>query len=188
MVAETYREFPQQTNQLELVNTEERIVYLCGEIDEYMARNVVMGLYSLKAKNNSRIRLLISSGGGSLWWGNSITDAIRDIRLNGVQVDAHVFGWSCSAAMFPLLASDRRTASPNAILMVHGMRDVASGDMRNIDTEQALNQRLVAQQAKMLASCSRTEYEEWMHKLRDSLPIYYSAEEAVAEGLIHAVS
>ena len=161
-----------------------RIVHLCGEVDEDLTRKVINGLYALNVQESScPIDLLITSGGGGLLEAQAIADAIADIATR-FTVNGYVRGQAMSAAMYPLLACTKRFATRSSVLMVHGFTDGVQGDMRHVEVTQAINQKLVLEGARMFALRTGKPESYWLPILRDHLPRYYMAEEAVEEGLI----
>ena len=166
-----------------------RIVQLNGEIDEFVSRRVIGGLYQLHGiDRDAAITLLISSEGGLLLDAQAIADAIADVQHRGTPIVGRVHGQAMSAAILPLLACSHRETSPDALLMVHGMTtDAGLNDLRNQEAELAVNNRLTSRMAAGLALRTARDIGYWLPLLHDRLPHYFFAEEALAEGLVDEV-
>ena len=163
------------------------IVTLCGEIDEWLTRKVIYSLYYLHGLGRGEITLAITSAGGSVLDAHGIADTIADVVRRGTRVIGRVHGLAMSAAIFPLLACSTRVASRNAMLMIHGLEGIQIADVRNQEADLVANTKLVAIQAEILGSRSNKPIDYWLPVLKDRLPTYYTATEALEWGLIDEV-
>jgi ATP-dependent Clp protease protease subunit len=108
----------------------DRIVFLVGPVEDYMANLVVAQLLFLESENPDKdIHLYINSPGGSVSAGMSIYDTMQFIRPN---VSTLCIGQAASMGAFLLLAGaeGKRYALPNSRVMLHqpsgGSRGVAA--------------------------------------------------------------
>lgn len=179
-----------ETGYGELVCAEARLIQLPGHIDEAVAQRINRGFYELAKQGDAAITLLISSGGGGVYAATSIADTIAHVRsISSVKVVGRVHGYAMSAAIYPLLACDERESSPNAMFMVHGMRDSQLGlDMNAMRAEQAANEELVRMQSEWLGARTKRAASDWIAILNESTPRYYTAAQALEEGLVDSVT
>ena len=172
----------------EILCPEANTVLLTDEIDDYLARKVIYSLMYLNATlpMATPIYLVIASGGGDLFAGQAIADAVRIVAKNR-EVHGRVVGYAMSAAVFPLLSCTTRTASRHAFLMVHGLDSLNHGDIRSQEAEMALNKKLAIMHGEQLAERTGKPLSYWEPILADHMPHYYTATEALEEGLIDTV-
>ena len=97
----------------------ERVIFLVGPIDDYMANVIVAQLLFLEAENPEKdISLYINSPGGVVTSGLAIYDTIRYIRP---EVSTVCIGQAASMGSLLLTAGapGKRYSLPNARIMVH---------------------------------------------------------------------
>lgn len=169
------------------VCTDTRQLYLCDELEVESGLGVLRGLYQL-AQHKEPIRVVINSPGGSVTWGHALAQAFENVKAKGVDITAVVYGEACSAAIFPLLVCETRTAAEGAVIMVHGLTTYSSGDVRNQEADAKVNMKLIEYQAQQLAARTKHNVAYWRRLLKDNTPVYYTAEEALAEGIIGSIA
>jgi|TARA_B110000263_G_scaffold178360_1_gene156056 ATP-dependent Clp protease protease subunit len=108
----------------------DRIVFLVGPVEDYMANLIVAQLLFLESENPDKdIHLYINSPGGSVTAGMSIYDTMQFIRPS---VSTLCIGQAASMGAFLLAAGEagKRFALPNSRMMLHqpsgGSRGVAA--------------------------------------------------------------
>jgi ATP-dependent Clp protease protease subunit len=108
----------------------DRIIFLVGPVEDYMANLVVAQMLFLESENPDKdINLYINSPGGSVTAGLSIYDTMQFVKPN---VSTLCVGQAASMGAFLLAAgaSGKRYALPNSRMMLHqpsgGSRGVAS--------------------------------------------------------------
>jgi len=96
----------------------DRIVFLCGEINDTTSNLVVSELLYLDSLNHEEICLYINSPGGSVTAGFAIFDTMNFIES---KVRTIVIGLAASMAAFLLSSGEKglRSALPNAEIMIH---------------------------------------------------------------------
>lgn len=112
---------------------EDRIIMLCGEINDEMASSIVAQLLYLESlDNNSDIYMYINSPGGSVSAGLAIYDTMNYIKCD---VSTISFGMSASMAAFLLAAGTKgkRCALENSEIMIHQPLGGASGQASDIE-------------------------------------------------------
>ncbi|WP_040063124.1 ATP-dependent Clp endopeptidase proteolytic subunit ClpP [Pseudomonas batumici] len=97
----------------------ERVIFLVGPVEDYMANLVVAQLLFLEAENPDKdIHLYINSPGGSVTAGMSIYDTMQFIKPD---VSTLCIGQACSMGAFLLAggAAGKRHCLPNSRMMIH---------------------------------------------------------------------
>jgi len=163
----------------------DRIVFLCDEVNDATASLVVAQLLLLEAQDPDKdSSLYINSPGGSVSAGLAIYDTMNFIKCD---VSTICIGMAASMGAFLLSsgAKGKRFALPNSEIMIHqplgGMQGQASDIKIHADhiikTREKLNKIMAENSGKPLEIIERdTERDNFM-----------SAEEAAAYGLIDRV-
>lgn len=97
----------------------ERVIFLVGQVEDYMANLVVAQLLFLESENPDKdIHLYINSPGGSVTAGLSIYDTMQFIKPN---VSTMCLGQAASMGAFLLAggAEGKRFCLPNSRMMIH---------------------------------------------------------------------
>jgi len=164
----------------------ERIVFLNGPIDDGVASLVCAQLLFLESENPAKeISLYINSPGGVVTSAFAIYDTMQYIRS---PVATLCMGTAMSAGSFLLMAgaAGRRTALPNASIMLHqpsgGFQGKVSDIERHAEDMIRTKRRLNALYAR---HCGRSLDEVERTLDRDS---FLSAEEARAWGIVDHVA
>ena len=113
----------------------ERIVFIVGPIDDYMANRVVAQLLFLEAENPDKdINLYINSPGGVITSGLSIYDTMKFIKPD---VSTMCIGQAASMGSFLLSAGakGKRFMLPNARVMIHQPSGGAQGQATDIEIQ-----------------------------------------------------
>ena len=163
----------------------ERVVFVVGPIDDYMANVVVAQLLFLESENPDKdINLYINSPGGVVTAGLAIYDTMQFVRCD---VSTMCIGQAASAASLLLMAGakGKRYALPNSRVMIHQPSGGAQGQATDIEIQareilklrQRLNEIYVKHTGQPLEQIERD-----MERDR-----FMSGEEAKAYGLIDAV-
>ncbi|MBO5439325.1 MAG: ATP-dependent Clp endopeptidase proteolytic subunit ClpP [Clostridia bacterium] len=164
---------------------EDRIVFLCDEVNDVTASLVVAQLLFLEAQDPDKdINLYINSPGGSVSAGLAIYDTMNFIKCD---VSTTCIGMAASMGAFLLSsgAKGKRYALPNSEIMIHQPLGGARGQATDIKihadhilrTRSRLNTILSANTGKSLEEIERdTE--------RDN---FLTADEAAAYGLVDKV-
>jgi len=97
----------------------ERVIFLVGQVEDYMANLVVAQLLFLEAENPDKdIHLYINSPGGSVTAGMSIYDTMQFIKPD---VSTYCIGQACSMGALLLAggAAGKRSCLPHSRMMIH---------------------------------------------------------------------
>src|SRR5690348_11150165 len=113
----------------------ERVVFIVGPIDDYMANLVVAQLLFLESENPDKdIHLYINSPGGVITSGLSILDTMRFIKPS---VSTLCIGQAASMAATLLAAGTKgkRFALPHSRVMIHQPSGGAQGQATDIEIQ-----------------------------------------------------
>ena len=111
----------------------ERVIFLIGPVEDYMANLVAAQLLFLEAENPDKdIHLYINSPGGSVTAGMSIYDTMQFIKPD---VSTICIGQACSMGAFLLAggAAGKRHCLPNSRMMIHQPLGGFQGQASDID-------------------------------------------------------
>jgi ATP-dependent Clp protease, protease subunit len=163
----------------------ERVIFLVGQVEDYMANLVVAQLLFLESENPDKdIHLYINSPGGSVTAGLSIYDTMQFIKPD---VSTMCIGQAASMGALLLTAGapGKRFALPHSRMMIHQPSGGAQGQASDIEIQameiikirHKMNQIMAAHTGRPIADIERdTERDHFM-----------SGQEAVDYGLIDTV-
>ena len=163
----------------------ERVIFLVGPIDDYVANVVVAQLLFLEADNPEKdISLYINSPGGVVTAGLAIYDTMRFIKPD---VSTICVGQACSMGSFLLAAGakGKRYILPNSRVMIHQPSGGTQGQATDIAIQAKeilyLRSRL---NAELAANTGQPIEKIELDVERD---YFMAAEEAKAYGVVDAV-
>ena len=113
----------------------ERVVFVVGQVEDYMANMIVAQLLFLESENPDKdIHLYINSPGGSVTAGLAIYDTMKFIKPD---VSTTCIGQAASMGAFLLSAGakGKRFCLPNARTMIHQPSGGAQGQATDIDIQ-----------------------------------------------------
>lgn len=166
----------------------DRMVHVDGEMKDTMVDERKALSRLAEADPAAPILLVIASTGGAVMAASALRDRIALLRGQGTVIDGLVEGVALSGAVVLLQACAHRLAGPAAVLGVHGVSYTVSNDdlmthrseMREIDA-------YTAEQSRLLASRTSQPERYWRRLLARNEYRYYSADEALAVGLIDEI-
>ena len=163
----------------------ERVVFLVGPVDDYVANVVVAQLLFLEAENPEKdISLYINSPGGVVTAGLAIYDTMRFIKPD---VSTICVGQACSMGSFLLAAGakGKRYILPNSRVMIHQPSGGAQGQATDIAIQAKeilyLRSKL---NAELAANTGQPVEKIELDVERD---FFMAAEEAKAYGIVDAL-
>lgn len=163
----------------------DRIVMLCGEIQDSMANSIVAQLLFLAAEDSEKeIYLYINSNGGSVTAGMAIHDTMQ---LIAPPVSTICIGLAASMAAFILASGTKgkRYALPNSEILIHQPLGGAKGQATEIQIAAKHILRTRERINRMLAEYTGKTIEQInIDTDRDN---YMFAEEALSYGIIDAI-
>lgn len=163
----------------------ERIIFLVGQIEDYMANLAIAQLLFLESENPDKdIYLYINSPGGVVTAGMAIYDTMQFIKPN---VSTLCIGQAASAAALLLAggAPGKRYCLPNARMMIHQPLGGYQGQASDIEIHTREMLLIREKINRIMAKHTRKTTAEILRDTdRDN---FMGPEEAVAYGLIDAV-
>jgi ATP-dependent Clp protease protease subunit len=163
----------------------ERVIFLVGPVEDYMANLVVAQLLFLEAENPDKdIHLYINSPGGSVTAGMSIYDTMQFIKPD---VSTMCIGQACSMGAFLLNAGTKgkRFCLPNSRVMIHQPSGGAQGQASDIHIQAQEILKIRTRLNELMAFHSGQSIERIeLDTERDN---FMSAQQAKDYGLIDAV-
>ncbi|MBG57194.1 MAG: ATP-dependent Clp endopeptidase proteolytic subunit ClpP [Porticoccus sp.] len=163
----------------------ERVIFLVGPVEDYMANLVVAQLLFLESENPDKdVHLYINSPGGSVTAGMSIYDTMQFIKPH---VSTMCIGQAASMGAFLLAAGEagKRYCLPNSRVMIHQPSGGSQGQASDIHIQaqeilkirERLNERLAFHTGQSVEQIALdTERDKFM-----------SAEESQKYGMIDQV-
>lgn len=163
----------------------ERVIFLVGQVEDYMANLIVAQLLFLESENPDKdISLYINSPGGSVTAGMAIYDTMQFIKPN---VNTVCTGQAASmgALLLTAGATGNRFALPHARIMIHQPLGGYQGQATDIDIHAKEILRIREELNQIMAKHSGQDIEKVSADTeRDN---FMSAEEAQEYGLIDKV-
>lgn len=163
----------------------ERIVFMIGQVEDYMANLIVAQILFLESENPDKdIHFYINSPGGSVTAGMSIYDTMQFVKCD---VSTMCIGQAASMGAFLLTAGakGKRFALPNARVMIHQPLGGFQGQASDIEIHAKEILKIKGQLNQLLANHTGKPLKQVEKDTdRDN---FMSAEEAREYGLIDLV-
>ena len=163
----------------------ERVVFIVGPIDDYMANLVVAQLLFLESENPDKdIHLYINSPGGVITSGLSILDTMRFIKPS---VSTLCIGQAASMAATLLAAGTKgkRFALPHSRVMIHQPSGGAQGQATDIEIQAREILYLRERLNKIMSDCTGQPLEKIARDVERDF--FLSADQAKDYGLIDQI-
>ena len=162
----------------------DRIIILCGEIDDINSNTIVAQLLYLDSINNNDISLYINSPGGSVTAGMAIYDTMNFIKSD---VSTICVGMAASMGAFLLSsgAKGKRYCLPNSEVMIHQPLGGAQGQATEIKIAAERILKLKEKLNKMLAKNTGKDLKTIENDTERDY--FLSAKEALDYGLIDKI-
>lgn len=163
----------------------ERIIFLTGQVEDYMANLVVAQMLFLEAESPEKdIFLYINSPGGVITAGMSIYDTMQFIKPD---VSTICMGQACSMGAFLLTAGKKgkRFCLPNSKVMIHQPLGGYQGQATDIEIHAREILKVRSRMNELLAQHTGQPLERIEQDTeRDR---FMTAEESVKYGLVDAI-
>ena len=160
----------------------DRIIFLTGEINDWVASIVISEFLYLDNLSNEDIYLYINSPGGSITSGMSIYDTMNFIKSKVITIG---IGMTASMAAFLLSSGNIRYALPNTEVMIHQPLGGAQGQATDIKIAAERIIKLKEKLNQILAKNTNQPLEKIYNDTeRDN---FLSASEALEYGLIDKI-
>lgn len=163
----------------------DRIIFIKGEFDQYMADAVVAQLLFLESQDpDSDIMIYINSPGGSVTAMFAIYDVMTYIKCDIVTI---AYGQAASAASMILMAGTKgkRYALPNASIMIHEMASGFSGKAKDMRNQWENLDKLDKKLNNMISDFTGQSLDKVEKDVK--LDFYMTADEALEYGIIDKV-
>ncbi len=163
----------------------DRIIFIGGPIDDYVANLVMAQLLFLDAEDAKKdISIYVNSPGGVVTAGMAIYDTIQYVKAD---VSTICIGQAASAAAVLLAcgAKGKRYALPNARIMIHQVMGGAEGQATDVEIQTREILRIKKAINEILAKHTGQKVEK-IEKDSDR-DFYMSAQEAKKYGLLDEV-
>lgn len=138
---------------------------------------------AIRAIKGGTIRLRINSPGGDVFAAQAICQAIRE---TGAKVIAHVDGYAASAATVIATAADEVEISDGGFFMIHKAWTMCVGNENDLLATAGLLSKIDGSLAAQYAKKSGMKAEDVLAAM--DAETWYSAEEAVAVGLVDRIA
>lgn len=162
----------------------DRIIILCGEINDTNSNIVIAELLYLDSLNNNDISIYINSPGGSVTSGMAIYDTINFIKSD---ISTICVGMAASMAAFLLSSGTKgkRYVLPNSEVMIHQPLGGAEGQATEI---KIAAERILKLKDKMNQLLSKNTGQNIKKISEDTERDYFlTADEAVKYGLVDKI-
>ena len=163
----------------------ERVIFLVGQVEDYMANLIVAQLLFLESENPEKdISLYINSPGGSVTSGMSIYDTMQFIHSD---VSTACIGQAASmgAVLLTAGAKEKRFALPHSRIMIHQPMGGFQGQASDIDIHAREILRIRSELNRLLAGHTGQSMKTIENDTeRDN---FMSSAEAVEYGLIDSI-
>jgi len=163
----------------------ERVVFMVGQVEDYMANLIVAQLLFLESDNPDKdISLYINSPGGSVTAGMAIYDTMQFIKPS---VSTLCIGQAASMGAFLLTAGQpgKRFVLPNSRVMIHQPSAGFQGQATDIDIHAREILSIKDRMNKLMAHHSGQSVEKV--KADTERDNFLTAEDAVAYGLVDRI-
>jgi len=136
-----------------------RTVFICGEINQNLAKEVSTQLILLKSISNDPVTIFVNSQGGHVEAGDTIHDMIRYVDLPVHMIGT---GWVASAGITIFLAAPKesRICLPNTRFMIHQPAGGVKGQATDIVIEATELKRIRARVEKLISDATEQPLEK----------------------------
>jgi ATP-dependent Clp protease protease subunit len=167
-----------------------RDVYLVGDIEKDIARNVIERLREMANDSDRPITLYINSAGGNVTDGLAIHDAIRQIVSRGIEVTIVVQGlaYSMGSVVLQAASDGRRLSLAHSWIMIHEPAKWAGWQSTSAAAQHL--DRLKQMQAQIYEILAARAGKPLSKIIRDTkrTDFYLDAKKALEYGLIDAIA
>ena len=164
---------------------EKRIVYLDGDIDDKLSKEIIEQLLKMDACSHQDITMYINSPGGSVTSGFAIYDIMNMIKSD---VKTICIGRAASMACILLLngANEKRFILPNAEIMIHEVSGGAFGKVSEVEHHLDHSKGLNIKLRKIIVDKTKLSWKQVKEgtTYKDK---WFSAEEAKKYGFVDKV-
>lgn len=167
--------------QKQSVDFQNRTIYLNGSINAKSVDKAIKTLHFFETLDSDDIIIRLNSGGGSLYEGLALIDAIRTCECNVIIIATGL----CASMAVPILASgDTRYATENTTFMSHELSYSSGFDrLSSQEIETKHSKALDIRINKLLAKYTKKPYSFWS-KAGKHTDFFFDADAAIEYGVI----
>lgn len=163
----------------------ERVIFVCGQVEDYMANIVVAQLLFLEAENPEKdIVMYINSPGGVVTAGLAIYDTMQYVKP---KISTLCIGQACSMGSLLLTAGEKgmRYSLPHSRIMIHQ----PSGGYHGQATDIEIHAKETMKLKKMLNQLYVKHTEQELHSIEQSMERdnFMDPEQAKSFGIIDEI-
>lgn len=161
-----------------------RKIFITGEINHILAREVIRQLHALAYINNDPIVIFISSPGGHVESGDMIYDAIKFVKPKVITIGS---GWVASAGALIFVAAEKenRYSLPNTRFLLHQPSGGFHGRAEDFDAYSKEINWMKERLNKIFSDATGQPIETI--ELNTERDFWLSAQESVEYGLVHKI-
>ncbi len=161
-----------------------RKIFITGEINHMLAREVIRQLHALAYINNDPIVIFISSPGGHVESGDMIYDAIKFVKPKIITIGS---GWVASAGALIFVAAEKenRYSLPNTRFLLHQPSGGFHGRAEDFDAYSKEINWMKERLNKIFSDATGQPIETI--ELNTERDFWLSAQESVEYGLVHKI-
>lgn len=161
---------------------EKRVIYLNGEIDASLAKEIINKLMKLDMCNHKDITLYINSPGGEVREGLAIYDV-----MNMIKSDIKTIGIGRCASMASILlingTKGKRYILPNAEVMIHEVSSMCIGKIGEMQDKIKCTKRLNNRLYRIIAKNTKRSFKE-IKEITNNKDNWMNANEALKYGFV----
>lgn len=131
--------------------------------------------------------LEFNTPGGSIIDGFRLMDEVERFKRDGTPVTIRVRGQACSMGTVILQSATTREIGPNSLLMLHRASFAAKGTTAEVEDAVEEGKMLESQIYKVLSRRTGKSESWWKKKLGARKDVWWTAEEALRDGLVDAI-
>lgn len=162
----------------------ERILWVSGEVNQYMSDVVKAQMLYLSSVNSDDITMYIDSPGGSVLNGLSMIDTMQLVKPDIKTINNGLCA-SMGSVLLGAGTKGKRLALPNSFVMLHQVSSGYQGNIQDIEISYKLSQKLNNRLFKLLGKYSdKTEEQVKNDAVRD---LWLDSSEALEYGLIDEI-
>lgn len=161
-----------------------RKIFITGEINHMLAREVIRQLHALAYINNDPIVIFISSPGGHVESGDMIYDAIKFVKPKVITIGS---GWVASAGALIFVAAEKenRYSLPNTRFLLHQPSGGFHGRAEDFDAYSKEINWMKERLNRIFSDATGQSIETI--ELNTERDFWLSAQESVEYGLVHKI-
>lgn len=187
----------EQTNEMDLLDCLEvqalnrREIYICDDIEEYLAGRFAKFMDFLLADNYGPIKIYITTQGGSVTAAYSIINTIKKAQERGAHTTGIVRGYAMSSGAMILQACSKRVMGEHDLLMLHGAFSLVSGgDLEDKDADREMTKKYMTLFRDLCVERNTSEISEyhnpeyWDEVFASKTQNYFFGDAAFEAGLV----